>query len=156
MTVNRVAGIVVRDEQILLMFRRNHGKEYYTFPGGGIEEGESHSEALIREFQEETSIKITPRERVYNVTWDGTTHQYFYRAEYTSGEPALGDFVEKQVMRDDPEQYYEPRWVPLGAFATALVYPLEVRDLVLTGIRDGFPTEPHSFPLSLATARQDA
>jgi len=30
-------AIIIKDEKILLLHRINHGKEYYAFPGGGIE-----------------------------------------------------------------------------------------------------------------------
>ena len=34
--------------------------DYYKFPGGGIETGEGHNTALIREVLEETGLKIIP------------------------------------------------------------------------------------------------
>ena len=34
--------------------------DYYAFPGGGIEDGESYHEALIREVHEETGLRVIP------------------------------------------------------------------------------------------------
>lgn len=34
--------------------------DYYMFPGGGIEEGESYHEALAREVKEETGLIVIP------------------------------------------------------------------------------------------------
>lgn len=39
-----------------------HAKKfnYYKFPGGGIEPGECHEEALVRETLEETGLAVLP------------------------------------------------------------------------------------------------
>ncbi|MEM1136969.1 MAG: NUDIX domain-containing protein, partial [Bacteroidota bacterium] len=55
-----VAGVIFKDEQ-LLVCRRNKGKKQaglWEFPGGKVEENESHSEALIREIKEELNLDI--------------------------------------------------------------------------------------------------
>jgi mutator protein MutT len=53
------ASIVVSNPQgqILLLKRSDNGK--WNFPGGHVEEGESHQEAAIRECQEEAGITPT-------------------------------------------------------------------------------------------------
>ncbi len=53
-----VRAIIVRDGKLALV---HNGKfDYYMFPGGGIEEGESHTEALIREVKEESGLVVIP------------------------------------------------------------------------------------------------
>lgn len=54
---NRVAvrGVIIKDHNILLV-RSNRGD--YKFPGGGLNKGENHNEALIREVSEETGYKV--------------------------------------------------------------------------------------------------
>ena len=54
----RSASILIKDGKILLIHRKNGGNEYYSFPGGGVEKGETIEDACIRELLEETSIKI--------------------------------------------------------------------------------------------------
>ena len=56
-----VNGLLVRERTIMLAKRGPHRKAYaglWSFPGGHVEEGESLSQALRRELQEE--IGITP------------------------------------------------------------------------------------------------
>jgi 8-oxo-dGTP pyrophosphatase MutT (NUDIX family) len=54
-----VRAIIFRDGKIALV---KCGKEgYYKFPGGGIESGETHMQALVRETLEETGLKIIPQ-----------------------------------------------------------------------------------------------
>lgn len=50
-----VRGVIIRGEKILLV-KSNKGD--YKFPGGGVNKGESHNQALIREVVEETGYKI--------------------------------------------------------------------------------------------------
>jgi 8-oxo-dGTP diphosphatase len=57
-----VAGIVFFNDQFLCVQRPKNKYHYisekYEFPGGKIEEGETHQEALHRELSEELSISI--------------------------------------------------------------------------------------------------
>lgn len=54
----RVAGVLIENDEILLIEHIKNGKKYWLVPGGGVDWGESTSEALIREFKEETNLDI--------------------------------------------------------------------------------------------------
>ncbi len=54
----RVAGILIEDDRILLIEHTKNNRKYWLVPGGGVDWGESAAEALIREFNEETSLDI--------------------------------------------------------------------------------------------------
>ena len=43
----RAVGIIIKNNKVLLIHRIKDGGEYYVFPGGAIEEGESSKEAVI-------------------------------------------------------------------------------------------------------------
>ena len=51
-----VRAIILRGDRIAMAFVSKYG--YYKFPGGGIEAGESHTDALIREVREETGLLV--------------------------------------------------------------------------------------------------
>jgi 8-oxo-dGTP pyrophosphatase MutT (NUDIX family) len=57
----RVGGILIEEGCILLARHRRQGRTYWTLPGGGVEEGETLTEALRREWIEETGITIADR-----------------------------------------------------------------------------------------------
>ena len=61
----RIAGILKRDDKILLIKHRKNNKEYWLLPGGGVDYQETFSEALKREFIEETNLEIEPKEMVF-------------------------------------------------------------------------------------------
>lgn len=58
-----VTGIVIRDHKVLLA-RHTYGvgKNRLIVPGGYLEPGETPQEALRREYLEETSIVVEPKE----------------------------------------------------------------------------------------------
>jgi ADP-ribose pyrophosphatase YjhB (NUDIX family) len=57
----RYQGVIVRENQILLIRHREHdsGRSYWIFPGGGIEAGESEEDCVRREIQEETNLEVS-------------------------------------------------------------------------------------------------
>jgi ADP-ribose pyrophosphatase YjhB (NUDIX family) len=54
----RVAGVLIKDNQILLVRHEKNAKSYWLLPGGGVDFGETAEEALIREFKEEVGLTI--------------------------------------------------------------------------------------------------
>ncbi len=57
--LNIVAGLILHNNEILLI-KRNKGpyKDWYAFPGGKIEFGETLKDAIKREIMEETNISL--------------------------------------------------------------------------------------------------
>ena len=53
---NSVRAIIFKNCKIGLLYSEKY--QFYSFPGGGIEENESHVEALYRELKEETGLTI--------------------------------------------------------------------------------------------------
>lgn len=53
---NRSVAIIVRDEKILMEKVHFFERDFCTLPGGGIEEGETPEQAVLRELKEETGL----------------------------------------------------------------------------------------------------
>lgn len=51
-----VRGVVIKDDKVLLVHSVKY--DYYKFPGGGMEKGETHTETLLREVLEETGFPV--------------------------------------------------------------------------------------------------
>lgn len=54
----RVAALIIKEKKILLIAHKKQHKIYWLLPGGGIGNGETLSEGLFRELNEELNIGI--------------------------------------------------------------------------------------------------
>ena len=134
----RVVGIVIRGDELLLIHRRNK-EEYYVFPGGKVEEGERVEDAVLRELDEETSIKATIGKFLYKISYydDNSEHQ-FYLCHYQSGIPKLSDDCEEKKEMEKGEEFYRPLWVKLRELKNLKVYPPEVPGWILRDFASSF------------------
>lgn len=90
-----VVAAIIRDSHgRIFATQRGYGefKDYWEFPGGKIEPGETPEEALTREIWEELAMRIVIEQLAETVEWDYpqfhlTMHCYFCHIE--SGIPEL-------------------------------------------------------------------
>ena len=92
----RVAGIVPINDGFAFMHRadvikRKDFQNYYTFPGGGLEEGETLEEGTIREIKEEFGINVKIIRKLYEMNSEKFDQkEYFFLCEYIDGEFGTG------------------------------------------------------------------
>ena len=96
-----VSAAIVRTGEILVVRRaRNPAEGLFSLPGGLVEIGETLTQALIREVQEETSLTIEPvglagfRETITRDR-DNRVERHFvilpFAARWLAGEPVLNE-----------------------------------------------------------------
>ncbi len=70
-TIEVVAAIIVRNGHVFAT-QRGYGewKDWWEFPGGKMESGESPKEALVREIREELDAEIEVGRLLETVEWD--------------------------------------------------------------------------------------
>lgn len=126
--------IIIKDENILLIRRVKNGAEYWVFPGGGIEEGESYEQALKREAQEELGTQISIGDKFYEDRWQKSPTEEvvntFYFCEITGGVVGTGDGPEWQENGGYFGEYHL-EWHPLSELGSLDLKPGEVRDLLI-------------------------
>ena len=101
-----VAAVIERDDAFLLTLRPagTHLADHWEFPGGKVDESETHAEALRRELFEELDIVARVRELAHIVTHvypEKTVELHFYRCDFVGEpKPMMGQGM-KWVRRDE-------------------------------------------------------
>lgn len=54
----RVTGIVIEDNELLVLDQDTDSERSWSLPGGKVENGEALAEALVREMREETGVEV--------------------------------------------------------------------------------------------------
>ena len=78
----------------------------WEFPGGKVENGESHHEAMEREWIEELGVMVVIEEERFGRARNGVYEIYFYEVEivqdeYQDGEPTSQEHVDVKYFRLD-------------------------------------------------------
>ena len=124
-------GVIIQDNQIITLFRRkkreNKIVEYYSIPGGGLEENETIEECVVRELKEELSVDVEVKGYIGKRETD-TGIQYYFGCKLINGTPILGG---EEKERNNPENYYEIRYLPVKDLYQA---DIEAKDLIQKAI----------------------
>lgn len=109
--------VVDEDDRILLMDTKSpdtSGVSRWITPGGGVDPGESHRDAAIRELHEETGQMIDdPGEVVYTsdfeVEWDAADHTHGHAEFYVVRLPHF-EIVDDGWTDEERVDIVESRW----------------------------------------------
>ena len=112
--INVVAAIIIRDGK-LFATQRGYGewKDWWEFPGGKVESGETTKDALKREIREELAAEIEVGELLTTVEYDYpkfhlTMHCYF--CSIVSGQLSLLEHEDARWLTMD--ELDSVKWLP--------------------------------------------
>ena len=140
------AGIVlIQDDKVALIERHRAGLDYFVFPGGGVDEGESPEQAAVREAMEELGIEVVIKQKVAEIYLGHKSRQMYFLVEQTGGE--FGTGVGEEYTDSDPdspeEGIYVPVWMPIAALPLHQnIYPVDVANLVVKSVKEGWRATP--------------
>jgi 8-oxo-dGTP diphosphatase len=138
------AGIVLIEAgKVALIERHRAGLDYFVFPGGGVDLGETPEAGAIREALEELGVVVAIKQKVAMILFDQSTQVYFL-VDRVSGEFGTGSGEEyTDADPNDPQEgIYVPVWMPLEELSyQEKVFPAELAKLVLKARMDGWSQE---------------
>ncbi len=121
----RVAGILLKDDKLLMVSHKKNGDIYWLLPGGGVDYGESLTESLRREFKEELNIDVKIGDILLiadSIEPKGDRHivNICFQCRYISGEYRIGE-----DNRLNGYEFFSP-----GDISLLKIYPPFNEDLV--------------------------
>ena len=151
MRIRQAARALVLDpaDRVLLVRFEFPSRTVWGAPGGGLDEGETHEQAILRELAEEIGLGevelgpwIWTREHVFpfeNGLWDGQAER-FVLVRTHEFEPAPRFSVEQLAAEFVTGMRW---WEPAELLESAELFaPRRLPELVSALLRDGPPGEP--------------
>jgi 8-oxo-dGTP diphosphatase len=139
--VRRRAGIIlIENDKVALIERHRAGLDYYVFPGGGVDEGETPEQAAIREAREELGVEVAIQQKVAVIHFDLSTQVYFL-VERVGGEfgSGTGEEYTDSNPHDPEEGIYIPIWMSIEEMpGKKNVYPAELVEIVMKSTKNGW------------------
>ena len=94
--ISSANGVLIRNGEVFIQKRRQQGvwANLWEFPGGQIESDETPEEAVVREFYEETGLRVGELEKIHAIKhtythYRITLHCYFVELLDQTAEPVL-------------------------------------------------------------------
>ena len=132
----RPCVILIENKKVLCVRYCSKKEEFYLFPGGGIEKGETIEEAAIREMEEETGIKVEIEKLAYVNDWiqDKANNlrvvNMFFIGKRISGKELFGE--------KDGGKVKDIEWIPLNKFRNKDFRPKIIADRLSSDHEEGF------------------
>ena len=137
-------AIIIEDNKLLVMQRNKYGSEYFTLVGGRVAEGESAEDALVREVQEETGLRVIEYQPVFIEEHAAPyNEQYIYLCEVAPHDSVtIQDASEEGRMNRLGANMHAPFWVSLKSFATLPFRTPQLQKAIIEALKKGFPAQP--------------
>ncbi len=113
-SIHVVAAVIINNDR-LFATQRGYGdwKDYWEFPGGKMEPGETPEEALKREIEEELDTEIAVHEKLITVEYDYPKFHLLmdcYLSEVVEGSLVLKEHEAARWLKED--ELDSVQWLP--------------------------------------------
>lgn len=111
----RAGLVIMKNDKVLVIRRIKEGKEYYVFPGGGVEIDEDITTTAVREAKEELNLDVELERELLRIEGSEREEVYFLVERYSGILELGGD--EKLRMGKNNQYVFE--WKDQVDFAKA-------------------------------------
>jgi mutator protein MutT len=137
---SRAGIILIENNELALIERHRSGSHYFSFPGGGIDKGETPEQAAVREAEEELGILVEIQQKAVEVFINGNIQHYFL-AKRINGEFGTGTGEEYGEYHPAYGTYL-PLWMAMGDVMNNNVLPRGLAERVVQCAETGWPQTP--------------
>lgn len=107
--ISTVGMLIFSHSHKVLLIKSHKWKNYYTVPGGKVQEGEFCKDAAIREVKEETNLEVTNIR--FAMLQEGIFSEQFWKKAHLIMHDYVGElklnFKEEDVkLNDEAEEFY--------------------------------------------------
>ena len=143
----RAGVVLIQGDKVALIERHRAGLDYFVFPGGGVDEGETPEQAAIREAMEELGVEVAIKQKVAEIQIGSKSKQVYFLVEQLRGKFGSGAGEEyTDADPNDPEEgIYIPIWMPIVELPLyEKIYPVALAELVVLSLTEGWASVPVS------------
>ena len=96
------SGVCINEEnQILMVLQPAHDEEpKWTVPSGGLEDNETFEQCCVREFEEETGMKVEVISKLQNKSGSNKEYKIEYELQYFQAKGVRGE-----LKLQDPDEF---------------------------------------------------
>ncbi|MDG4656857.1 NUDIX domain-containing protein [Ectobacillus antri] len=129
---NSAKAIIIKDNHLLVIQKRDTDGDFYLLIGGGQEFGETLHEAVQRECIEEAGIEVKPGDLLFVREYIGKFHEHaafdshLHQMEFMFWCEALTEPNKQRASQLDEGQI-DVVWLPLADIEKYRFYPQELR-----------------------------
>lgn len=122
-TIKVAAAVIIRDSRVFAV-QRGYGeyKDWWEFPGGKVEAGETPDKTIVREIKEELGTLISADKLLCTVEYDYPSFHLSmdcYLCTVLEGNLTLMEHEDARWLT--PEELYDVKWLPADVTAVNLV-----------------------------------
>ncbi|KIL50992.1 NUDIX domain-containing protein [Jeotgalibacillus campisalis] len=134
---NSIKAIILSGEHVLLTKNRDPEGDFYLFPGGGQEHGETFHKTLKRECMEETGLAIEIGDVLFIREYIGQNHEHAAFDSHVHQVEvyficSLKDNVTKVEPAAPDSNQIGIEWVPLSRLALYRIYPKKLVEKIVS------------------------
>lgn len=125
----RAVGVIISRNRIILMRRIKFDREYFVFPGGGVNSNESEINAVAREMKEELNLDCEPDRELFKIFNKGRKETYFLINKFKGDIEVVGE----EKDRSNVDNQYHPGWYKIDSLPKIdNLHPEEAKNKIIT------------------------